>query len=190
MYAVSAQVNDLQIFEIPLNAKKPFNLQPRAINDALSTDDLIEVVYICSPGNPTASSIAKGDLQQILDHPTWNGVVVLDEACIDFASEGSSLAELVTEWPNLIVLQTLSKAFGLAGIRLRAAFSSPDIARLLNNLKAPYNVSCPTSALARAAVQPNNLGIMRTHIAKIIKQRDRMLKSCQLYQVLAATEWY
>ena len=81
--------------------------------------------------------IPKSQLQEILEHPTWNGIVVLDEAYIDFAPDGSSLAEWVTEWPNLVVMQTLSKAFGLAGIRLGAAFASPPVAGLLNNLKAP-----------------------------------------------------
>ena len=138
MYAVSAQVNDLGVVKVPLDAAKAFKLRPEAINDALSSDPSIKVVYVCSPGNPTANCVSKSDLQQILEHPTWNGVVVLDEAYIDFAPVGSSMAEWVTEWPNLIVTQTLSKAFGLAGIRLGAAFTSPEIAGLLNNSKAPY----------------------------------------------------
>ena len=176
MYAVSAQVNDLEVVKVPLDTTRNFKLRPEAINDALSSDPNVKIVYICSPGNPTANLIAKSDLQQVLEHPTWNGVVVLDEAYIDFSPEGSSLAEWVTEWPNLVVMQTLSKAFGLAGIRLGAAFTSPEIARLLNNLKAPYNISSPTSALAYAALQPTNLAVMRKNRGKIVEQRDRMLQ--------------
>ena len=176
MYAVSAQVNDLEVVKVPLDTTKSFRLRPEAINETLSSDPSIKMVYVCSPGNPTANLIHKPDLQQILEHPTWNGVVVLDEAYIDFAAEGSSLAEWVTEWPNLVVMQTLSKAFGLAGIRLGAAFASPEIARLLNNLKAPYNISSPTSALACAALQPQNLAVMRENRERIMKQRDRMLQ--------------
>ena len=176
MYAVSAQINDIEVVKVPLDTKNSFALQPEAINSKLSTDPLIKVVYICSPGNPTANIISKTDVEQILRHPSWNGVVVLDEAYIDFASEGSSLAEWVTEWPNLIVMQTLSKAFGLAGIRLGTAFTSPEIARLLNNLKAPYNISSPTSALASAALQPSSLEVMRSNRAKILTQRGRMLE--------------
>ena len=176
MYAVSAQVNDLDIVKVPLDSSQMFKLRPAAINEALSSDPLIKLIYVCSPGNPTANLITKSDLRKVLEHPTWNGVVVLDEAYIDFAPEGSSLAEWVTEWPNLVVMQTLSKAFGLAGIRLGAAFTSPEIARLLNNLKAPYNVSSPTSTLAYAALQPQNLTVMRANRAKIVKQRDRMLQ--------------
>lgn len=176
MYAVSAQVNDLGIVKVPLDAATAFSLQPQAINAALSSDPSIKIVYICSPGNPTGGLISKSDIQQVLDHPTWNGVVVLDEAYIDFAPDGSSLAEWVTDWPNLVVMQTLSKAFGLAGIRLGAAFTSPEIAGLLNNLKAPYNISSPTSAVANAALQPKNIAVMRSNREKIVKQRARLLR--------------
>ena len=175
MYAVSAQVNDLQVVKVPLDVDQSFKLRPDAINHALSSDPSIKIVYVCSPGNPTANCILKSDLKKILEHPTWNGVVVLDEAYIDFAPEGSSMAEWVTEWPNLVVMQTLSKAFGLAGIRLGAAFTSIEIASVLNNLKAPYNVSSPTSALACAALQPENLGVMSSNRGKIVDQRTRML---------------
>ena len=176
MYAVSAQVNDLEIVKVPLDTTRKFKLRPEAINDVLSSDPNIKIVYICSPGNPTANLIAKSDIQQVLEHPTWNGVVVLDEAYIDFSPEGSSLAEWATEWPNLVVMQTLSKAFGLAGIRLGAAFTSPEIAKLLNNLKGPYNISSPTSALACAALRPKNLDVMRRNRARIVEQRDRMMR--------------
>lgn len=176
MYAVSAQVNDLEVVKVPLDTTENFKLRPGAINDARSSDPLIEIVYICSPGNPTANLITKSDIQQVLEHPAWNGVFVLDEAYIDFSHEGSSLAEWVTEWPNLVVMQTLSKAFGLAGIRLGAAFTSPGIAGLLNNLKAPYNISSPTSALARTALEPQNLTIMRRNRESIVEQRDRMIR--------------
>ena len=176
MYAVSAQVNDLEVIKVPLDASKAFKLRPEAINATLSSESSIKIVYVCSPGNPTANTVSKSDLQQILEHPTWNGVVVLDEAYIDFAPEGSSLAEWVNEWPNLVVMQTLSKAFGLAGIRLGAAFTSPPIARLLNNFKAPYNISSPTSALACAALQPRNLVVMNKNREKILTQRGGMLE--------------
>ena len=175
MYAVSAQVNDLGIAKVPLDTTQSFKLQPGAVNEALSTDPAIKMVYVCSPGNPTANLVSKSDLEEILTHPTWNGIVVLDEAYIDFSPDGSSLAEWVTEWPNLVVMQTLSKAFGLAGIRLGAAFASPEVASLLNNLKAPYNISTPTSALACAALEPGNLAVMRSNREKIMEQRNRML---------------
>lgn len=176
MYAVSAQVNDVEVVKVPLDTKRAFQLDVEAIRSTLSTDSSIKLVYVCSPGNPTANLLSKSDIQHILKHPTWNGIVVLDEAYIDFSPDGTSLAEWVTEWPNLVVMQTLSKAFGLAGIRFGAAFGSVEVMRLLNNVKAPYNVSSPTSALATTAFQPQNLAIMRSNRAKILGQRERMLR--------------
>ena len=175
MYTVSAQVNDVDIVKVPLDVHNHFQLQVQAIDAALGSDPMIKLVYLCSPGNPTAKLISKGDIKRILEHPTWNGVLVLDEAYIDFSPDGASLAEWVTEWPNLVVMQTLSKAFGLAGVRLGAAFASPEVASLLNNFKAPYNVSSPTSTLATAALQPENLAMMRENRKKIMEQRQRML---------------
>lgn len=178
MYSVSAQVNDVGLFKVPLLPGPEFGLDVPAITAALSGPEAgnIKLIYACSPGNPTGSLIRKEDLQKILEHPTWNGVVVLDEAYIDFAPEGSSLAEWVAEWPNLVVMQTLSKAFGLAGIRFGAAFTSPPIATLLNSLKAPYNVSSITSAIATHALQKEGLSMMRANREKIIAGRERMLR--------------
>ena len=158
MYSVSAQVNDVAIVKVPLLPAPGFALDVPAVLDALSNEPHIKIAYLCSPGNPTGSLLAKADVERILAHPTWNGVVVLDEAYVDFAPEAASLAELVAEHPNLVVMQTLSKAFGMAGIRLGAAFASAPVARLLNSLKAPYNISSPTSALAAYALGPDGLG--------------------------------
>ncbi|KAF2130219.1 histidinol-phosphate aminotransferase [Dothidotthia symphoricarpi CBS 119687] len=174
MYSVSAQVNDVALVKVPLQLPS-FDLDVPAITAALSADPSIKLAYLCSPGNPTGKLLKKQDVQRILEHESWNGVVVLDEAYIDFAPEGASLAEWVTEWPNLVVMQTLSKAFGLAGIRLGAAFTDPAIAQLLNAMKAPYNIPNPTSQLARAALSSKHLDITRKNIDSIVKQRDRLL---------------
>ncbi|KPI44720.1 Histidinol-phosphate aminotransferase [Cyphellophora attinorum] len=176
MYAVSADVNAVDIVTVPLNVKDNFSLQPDQVNKALASDPNIKLAYICSPGNPTGALIRKSDIQQILEHPTWNGVVIVDEAYVDFSPEGSSLAEWVLEWPNLVVMQTLSKAFGLAGVRLGVAYASPEIASLLNSMKAPYNISSPTSAIANAALEEKNIAVMRDNRRKIIAQRERLLK--------------
>ncbi|EHK43385.1 hypothetical protein TRIATDRAFT_258556 [Trichoderma atroviride IMI 206040] len=176
MYAVSAQVNDVAIAKVPLLPAPTFGLDVPAISAALSADPSIKIAYLCSPGNPTGSLLAKADVVALLNHPTWNGVIVLDEAYIDFAPDNASLAELVAEYPNLVVMQTLSKAFGMAGIRLGVAFAPAPIATLLNSLKAPYNISSPTSALAHSAVSAQGLSVMESNRAKIIAQRDRIIK--------------
>ncbi|KAK0637202.1 pyridoxal phosphate-dependent transferase [Bombardia bombarda] len=178
MYSVSAQANDVGLLKIPLLPAPDFAIDVPAILAALSAPDAttIKIIYLCSPGNPTGSLLAKSDVAQILAHPTWNGLVVVDEAYVDYAPDEASLAEWVTEHPNLVVMQTLSKAFGLAGIRLGAAFTSPPIARLLNALKAPYNISSPTSALASYALSAEGLARMRESRAKLVSQRERVLR--------------
>lgn len=175
MYSVSAQVNDVGLVKVPLLPAPSFAIDVPRVLETLSTEPNIKIIYLCSPGNPTGSLLAKEDIQKVLEHPTWNGVVVVDEAYIDFAPESASLAEWVNEWPNLVVMQTLSKAFGLAGIRLGAAFTSPPIARLLNSLKAPYNISSPTSALASYALGPDGLKVMRANKERLIQQRERLV---------------
>ncbi|KAI0904680.1 histidinol-phosphate aminotransferase [Ustulina deusta] len=176
MYSVSAQVNDLGLVKIPLLPAPTFELDVDKIKEALSNEPDIKLIYLCSPGNPTGAPLAKGDIQQLLEHPTWNGVVIIDEAYVDFSPESSSLAEWVAEWPNLAVMQTSSKGFGMAGIRLGSIFTSAPIARLLNNMKAPYNIPSPTSALGIYAFSPDGLAVMRANREKIVAQRERLIR--------------
>ncbi|KAH7083442.1 pyridoxal phosphate-dependent transferase [Paraphoma chrysanthemicola] len=175
MYSVSAQVNDVSLVKVPLQLPS-FDLDVPAIIGTLSKDSNIKLAYLCSPGNPTGKVLRKEDIKRILEHESWNGVIVVDEAYIDFAPEGTSLAEWVTEWPNLVVMQTLSKAFGLAGIRLGTAFADPAVARILNSMKAPYNISNPTSQIAQAALSTKHLPVMRKNVDLIVKQRERLLE--------------
>lgn len=177
MYSVSAQVNDVSVVKVPLKLAESgsFSLDVPAINATLSADPTIKLAYICSPGNPTGELVSRSDVEAILANPDWNGVVIVDEAYIDFAPEGSSMAPVVTAHKNLVVMQTLSKAFGLAGIRLGAAFCDPEIASLLNSLKAPYSISSPTVALANAALSPEGAKVREENIAKIVQQRDRLV---------------
>ncbi|OAA55043.1 histidinol-phosphate aminotransferase [Niveomyces insectorum RCEF 264] len=148
MYSVAAQVNDVGLVRVPLTPAPAFGVDVPAVHAALTAavaapDYDVKLVYLCSPGNPTGRLLARDDIAAVLRHPTWNGVVVVDEAYVDFAGDGdgnnnrdASLAEWVADWPNLVVLQTLSKAFGLAGIRLGAAFCAPPRARLCAALPA------------------------------------------------------
>lgn len=176
MYAVSAQVNDVAVVKVPLRPAPAFELDVAAVTAALDAEPRIKLVYLCSPGNPTGSLLARADVEAVLSHSRWNGVVVVDEAYVDFAPDGASLAHLAAAHPNLVVMQTLSKAFGMAGIRLGAAFAAPPVARLLNALKAPYNVSSPTSALAAAALDAPGLALMRRNRARLADQRGRLVR--------------
>ncbi|KAI3327253.1 histidinol-phosphate aminotransferase [Xylariaceae sp. AK1471] len=176
MYAVFAQVNDVTAFQVPLSPAPDFQLDIAAISATLSANPCIKLIYLASPGNPTGSLLARSDIQQLLAHPTWNGVVVVDEAYVDYAPEDASLTQLVTEYPNLAVVHTFSKAFGMAGIRLGVAFTSAPIARLLNSLKAPYNVSSLSSALASYCIGDKGLSVMRQNREKMVAQRNRLLE--------------
>jgi len=103
----------------------------------------------------------------------------MDEAYIDFSPPNSSLCTAVTRYPNLVVLQTLSKSFGLAGIRLGIAFSSPEIAHLLNCMKAPYNISSPASALGMRALSPEGLAIWKHNVADLLEKRQFLISALQ-----------
>lgn len=180
MYSVAAQVNDVTVVPVPLLPAPGFGLDVAAVtaelDDQSAADGRVKLVYLCSPGNPTGALLARADVERLLAHPTWNGIIVVDEAYIDFAGDDASLAPLVAAHPNLVVMQTLSKAFGMAGIRLGAAFAAPPVARLLNALKAPYNVPSLTSALAGRALAPPGLALMRRNRARIRELRDGLLR--------------
>lgn len=180
MYSVSAQVNDVGLVKVPLlGAEQGFQVDVEGIKAALTgpEGERVKLVYLCSPGNPTGALLKKEDVRAVLEvGGGWNGVVVVDEAYVDFARPEDSLAEWVCEWPNLVVLQTLSKAFGLAGIRLGAAFTSAPIARLLNNMKAPYNIPSLTAEVAEYALSEAGLSAMRKNRAGLIAQRERLVR--------------
>ena len=145
---------------------------------AVDADPLISVIFICSPGNPTGTLIDPSDIKQLLEYKNYKGVVIVDEAYIDFARVGDkipSMATFVESYPNLIVLQTLSKSFGLAGIRLGVSISSPEIASIFNKTKAPYNISVPTSILANTALSADALASWNAHINELNAQKEDLM---------------
>lgn len=177
MYNICAVVNDVEIIQVPLDFTN-FQIQPKLILEQLKNDDKIKLVYITSPGNPTAQKIDEELLFELLEgvkEIEWNGLIIMDEAYIDFSPAGSSVSTLVNQYPNLVVFQTLSKALGLAGIRLGITFSTPEISALLNAFKYPYNISNLTSSVALRATKPESLNEMKTKLARIISQRKIVL---------------
>ncbi len=143
MYEVCARINNVGIKRVLL--KQDFNLDTRKILEKVDTGT--KIVFICSPNNPTANSFREQDIIKILKE--FNGIVIIDEAYIDFASHNGFLKYL-SHYPNLVVLQTFSKAWGMAGIRLGLGFGDPELINILNRIKYPYNVSLLTQ---RAAVE-------------------------------------
>lgn len=134
MYRVSADINDVTVREASLTAD--FQLDVRAILAGIS--GATKLIFVCSPNNPTGNLMSRGSILEIARQ--FTGIVVVDEAYIDFADEPSLLAELES-LPNLVVLQTFSKAWGMAGVRVGLAFASSEIINLMNRVKPPYNVS-------------------------------------------------
>jgi histidinol-phosphate aminotransferase len=146
MYEVSANINDVQVQNAPLLSNYQLNLAhiEQLVNDQT------KIIWICSPNNPTGNSLDRIDIETILNH--FNGIVVVDEAYINFSKQKSFVQSLI-DYPNLVVLQTLSKAWGLAGLRLGMCFASPQIIGYLNKVKAPYNINIVTQELALQALE-------------------------------------
>ncbi|HMR93244.1 MAG TPA: aminotransferase class I/II-fold pyridoxal phosphate-dependent enzyme, partial [Chitinophagaceae bacterium] len=128
-----------------------------------------KIIWICSPNNPTGNSIHYHDIEMLLNN--FNGLVVIDEAYINFARQASWLKAL-KDYPNLVVLQTLSKAWGLAGLRLGMAFAHPDIITLLNRIKPPYNINQATQELVQKALEET--GQVNDMIREIVAMRDEL----------------
>ena len=146
MYEVSANINDVEIRKV--NLLPNFQLDLEGIAEAI--DENTKLIFICSPNNPTGNSIIRTDIETILAN--FKGLVIIDEAYINFAKQRTFIQEL-TEYPHLVILQTFSKAWGLAGLRLGMAFASSIVIDILNKVKAPYNISQSTQDLALAALQ-------------------------------------
>jgi len=138
----------------------------------------VKLLFICSPGNPTAKAIPLSVIEEVAKSPQYKGLVVVDEAYVDFSTEGTATS-LVQQYPNVVVLQTLSKAFGLAGIRCGFCIGAPDVIQLMNNVKAPYNVNALTSEVAINALK--NTPVLDKHVSQVLAQRKEVMrKLCQL----------
>jgi histidinol-phosphate aminotransferase len=146
MYEVSANINDVAIKKAPL--LHDFQLDLVHLENLV--DENTKLIWICSPNNPTANSMNREDVETILNN--FSGLVVVDEAYINFSRQKSFIQEL-NDYPNLVVLQTFSKAWGLAGLRLGMAFASEEIIEILNRVKPPYNVNQVTQELALKALE-------------------------------------
>jgi histidinol-phosphate aminotransferase len=167
MYEVYGNINDVEIREVPLSPDFQLNLE--GIEAAI--DENTKLVFICSPNNPTGNSIDREDIEIVLNN--FEGIVVIDEAYINYSRHRSFVAEL-KEYPNLVVMQTFSKAWGLAALRLGINFASEAIINILNKIKPPYNINQATQELALKAL--DNLEDVNTMIRETIKEREVLVK--------------
>jgi histidinol-phosphate aminotransferase len=176
MYAVLADLNAVENIEILLEE----DFQPNKNKISRSADGQTKLLFLCSPNNPTANSFKAKHIEWLIED--FRGIVVIDEAYIDFSKDDSWLDRL-NEFPNLIVTQTLSKAYGLAGIRLGVCYASKEIITVLNKIKPPYNINELTQA--KALERLNRMDSVQIEVAHVLKERKKLkmaLKSIELVQ--------
>jgi histidinol-phosphate aminotransferase len=166
MYAVNAAINDVEVRKVDLTAA--FQLDMEGIMQA--TDSHTKLLFICSPNNPTGNQMNRADVLWLLNN--FPGIVILDEAYVNYSKQESFIAEL-TQYPGLVVMQTLSKAWGLAALRLGLCFASPDIIALFNKVKPPYNINQASQQAAMEALK--NAGQVNEWIAAVAKQKDLLV---------------
>ena len=175
MYEVLANTNAIELVKIPLVE----NFQPNVKEIVKCQDAKTKVLFLCSPNNPTANSFNASSIETLIKE--FNGIVVIDEAYIDFSIEDSWLGRL-DEFPNLIVTQTLSKAYGLAAIRLGICYASKEIISILNKIKPPYNVNQLTQDVALQSLL--NQEKVKNNITAIISERNQLIRDLENVEIV------
>jgi histidinol-phosphate aminotransferase len=165
MYEVYAAINDVPVKEVSLS--KDFQLDIAGLEKAVGTNT--KLLFLCSPNNPTGNSLNRDDIEMVLNN--FEGIVVIDEAYINYSRQRSFLAEL-KDYPNLVVMQTFSKAWGLAALRLGMNFASIGIIDVLNKIKPPYNINQATQELAIKAL--DHLEEVNGMIRETVKERENL----------------
>jgi histidinol-phosphate aminotransferase len=179
MYEVSAHINDVEVRRAVLLDDFQLDL----VHLETLVDEHTKIIWLCSPNNPTANSMNRQDIEVILNN--FPGLVVIDEAYINFSRHRSFIQELA-DYPNLVVLQTLSKAWGLAGLRLGMAFASEAVIEVYNKVKPPYNISQATQELVLKALE--EVGQVNDMIRLLVGSRERL--SLELSALLVVQKVY
>jgi len=165
MYLVAAETHGVEYRTVPLDEHFDFSAEPLL----RKTDGQTRIVFLCSPNNPTGNVLNEQEIVKLLE--SFQGVVVLDEAYIDFSS-GKGFLHRLHEFPNLVILQTFSKAWGMAGVRLGMAFASKDIIAALNKIKYPYNINVLTQQTALERLEEPTLH--EEWVVSLVKERHRL----------------
>jgi histidinol-phosphate aminotransferase len=172
MYVVAAGIQGAQVVTVPLVRNTNFGLDADAVLRAVTP--AVKLVFLCSPNNPTAGLLNRTTVLQLVRTLASRAMVVVDEAYVDFAGVPSLAAEIATN-PNLVVLRTLSKAFGLAGARVGTTLADPAVIAVLQKVIAPYPVPAPVLAAALAALSPEGLEAARASVQLLVAERQRLL---------------
>lgn len=165
MYEVSANINNVAVKKVPLTPD--FQLDLPALEDAV--DDRTKMIWLCSPNNPTGNSINRADIEILLNN--YFGIIVIDEAYINFSRQRSFVGDLL-DYPNLVVMQTLSKAWGLAALRVGMAFASTSIIAVMNKIKPPYNINQASQDLVLKAL--DEIEQVNEMIRILVEERIRL----------------
>jgi histidinol-phosphate aminotransferase len=166
MYEVLANLNAVETIKVPLSG----NFQPEIDTILNVSNSKSKILFLCAPNNPTGNSFSNADVENLIKK--FGGIVVIDEAYIDF-SEKRSWLDRLSEFPNLIITQTLSKAYGMAGIRLGICYASAEIITVLNTIKPPYNVNVLTQNKAIESLR--NVDLVKNQIDEILKERTYLI---------------
>jgi histidinol-phosphate aminotransferase len=167
MYKVLAGINSVENREVPLTSE----FEPNVSEILKISNPNSKLLFICSPNNPTGNTFSEEKIKTLLEN--FSGLVVIDEAYIDFSDKKSWL-EMLNNYPNLIITQTMSKAYGMAGIRMGICFASSEVISVLNKIKPPYNINELTQ---RSAMQRfNNIELLNTEISLIIAEKKLLIK--------------
>jgi len=168
MYEVSAKINNIETVKI--NLKPDFQLPDKS--DFIEKIDSAGLLFICSPNNPTGNTYSLKSIKEMAS--AFSGIVIVDEAYIDFSSSMSAIS-LLNETPNLVVLNTLSKAYGLAGLRLGMAFASKEIIAIINKIKPPYNINSLSQIEGLKALKNNEVFLEQINLLKL--ERDLLVEA-------------
>ena len=179
MYAVCADINNVEYRKVSLKE----NYQFSADELLAATDENSKIIWLCSPNNPTGNALDAAEIEKVLKN--FGGIVAVDEAYIDFSSQPSYL-KVLKEYPNMVVLQTFSKAWGSAGVRLGMAFASEEIIKIFNKVKYPYNVNVLTQRYAIKLL--DNFSQVEKKVKAMLKNREKLEK--QLAKVKCIKEVY
>jgi histidinol-phosphate aminotransferase len=173
MYKVLANINAIEVKEVQLTA----DFQPKTETILSAVNSKSKLLFLCSPNNPTGNSFSSNEVEKLLKQ--FKGIIVLDEAYIDFSEQESWLNRL-EEFPNLIITQTLSKAYGMAGIRLGICYASKEIIKVLNSIKPPYNVNALSQQ--KTLERLSNIDEVQEEIQQIKIQKKNLLKELKLVE--------
>ncbi len=178
MYWHYARIQAATVIEVPTFAENDFAIDIDAVLAACKPSS--KLVFVCSPNNPTGTPLSKDDIIRLLEGRDGKSAVVVDEAYVEFGSEGSVI-DLVDHFPNLLVLRTLSKALGFAGARCGAVAGPEGVIRLLNAVQSPYALATPVVECVEDALAAEQLALAEKAVEKIVSERERIMSAIESY---------